>query len=241
MPTIYLFQKPFLLLFLLTTFEDDLNLWSRTSAKAAVKRLWDTGAMAETYNDVVVEGFLAIDFDGTLIACNSFHRELFALIAEKRSIEMLKDLVRTRSFTKAKIKARVGELAPALDYDKCINQTLLEIIWREKSRGTYVVIATGASHATITRFLAKSALELPFVSSSTTLNLTRHNKAQVLQSMTQHRAFTYIGDSMADVPVFRAASRGYLVKFNEKLIRQISKSNSEIEPLQMAYSTCEHL
>lgn len=193
-----------------------------------------------TSNEISIKGLLAIDFDGTLVSCNSFHRELRELRLQKRIMELALDILKTGSFTKARIKERVGTLSTQLIYQNCLNQTLLELIEVEKSKGTNIVIATGASSSTMRNFMNQHSLDVPVITSTTTLNLTGQNKAFALKSMSHHSGFTYIGDSVADIPIFRIASQGYLVKESAKVIRKVRKANPAIEILPVAISSCDH-
>jgi phosphoserine phosphatase len=162
---------------------------------------------------------LIVDLDGTLIDGDSLHLSL-ALLVRRRPwvVPVLPFLVlRGRARFKRYVCSHVSLDPASLPY----RTDVLDFVTRERATGRRVILATAADER-IAQAVA-SHLEL---FDSVIASDGRHNAkgGGKLASIRRHigpDAFDYIGDSMADLPVFRAARRSYLVAPAPALLRAV--------------------
>jgi phosphoserine phosphatase len=152
---------------------------------------------------------LVVDLDGTLIDGDSLHLSIAALARRRPWVLLVLPLMvfSGRARFKEFVSKRV-DLDPAgLPY----RQDVLAFVRRERLTTRPIILAT-AAHRRIADAVASHLGLFDAVVATT----GRHNAKGMgkLESIRAHLGegdFDYIGDSFADVPVFRAARRSYLV------------------------------
>ena len=152
---------------------------------------------------------LIVDLDGTLIDGNTLHLSLFALARERPWLAPVLPFVVLggRARFKQFVSDRVALAPESLPY----RSDVLEFVTNERATRQRVVLATAANER-----IANAVASYLGVFDSVIASDGRHNAkgAGKLESIRSHLGdseFDYVGDSMADVPVFRAARRSYLV------------------------------
>jgi phosphoserine phosphatase len=152
---------------------------------------------------------LVVDLDGTLIDGDTLHLSLAALARQRPwVVPMLPFVVFTgRARFKQFVSDRVMLDPASLPY----RRDVLAFVRQERANFRPVVLAT-AAHRRIADAVARHLAVFDFVIATD----GRHNakgigKLASIRAHLGHGEFDYIGDSMADVPVFRAARRSYLV------------------------------
>jgi phosphoserine phosphatase len=159
---------------------------------------------------------LIVDLDGTLIDGDSLHLSL-AILARRRPwlIPALPFVVaRGRARFKQFVSDHVSLDAATLPY----RTDVLEFVRHERASGRHLVLAT-AANGRIARAVAEHLrLFDSIVASDGHHNAKGKGKLESIRAHIGSADFDYVGDSIADVPIFRAARRSYLVAPKRALI-----------------------
>jgi phosphoserine phosphatase len=104
--------------------------------------------------------------------------------------------------------SRQVEIDPAtLPY----RRDVLEFVSAERSNGRRVVLATAANRRIADAVARHLAMFDDVIASDGAHNAKGDGKVESIRARIGSSEFDYVGDSMADVPVFRIARRSYLV------------------------------
>ena len=164
---------------------------------------------------------LVVDLDGTLIKVDSL-QEAFVQLSAKRplaalsALSMLKD---GRASFKAAVADRILLDTAALPFD----EKVLAAIKEARARGRKVYLATAAN----TRFATAVANAIGefdgvFASDGET-NLKGKAKAEQLVAAFGDRGFDYIGNSMSDLPIWKAARRTLVTGAPSTLVGRLNR------------------
>lgn len=149
---------------------------------------------------------LVVDVDRTLIATDLLWEGILRVIVERphRLPYVLAGLLRGRSG----FKGRVAEVA-RLDLERMpLNRDVQRLMREARAAGRSVVLAS-AGHRSQVEELARRVGADRILCTEGRANLKGHRKLEAVHDLFD--AFDYVGDSAADLPMFRAARRGYLV------------------------------
>src|SRR5687768_11400445 len=152
---------------------------------------------------------LVVDLDGTLIDGNTLHLSLAVLARERPWVVPVLPLVvfSGRARFKEFVSERVALDPAGLPY----RADVLAFLTQERRANRPIVLAT-AAHRRIADAVARHlALFDSVVATSGRHNAKGAGKLDSIRAHLGAVEFDYVGDSMADVPVFRAARRSYLV------------------------------
>ncbi len=160
---------------------------------------------------------LYVDLDGTLIRGDTLLLSLMKLLRERpwRSLVLPYRLLAGRAALKDYI-ARSVSLEPAeLPY----RIEVLDFLRSEKARGRTLVLAT-AAHSIISDAVAGHLRLFDRVlATDRSRNLKGEAKLAAVVGELPDGLFDYVGDSMADLPLFRKARFAILVRPSPKLLR----------------------
>ncbi|MGF6611024.1 4-hydroxybenzoate polyprenyltransferase [Paraburkholderia sp. WSM4175] len=153
---------------------------------------------------------LVVDLDGTLMRSDVLIESVFAFFkaAPHRFYQPLLWLMR---FGKPGLKSRLAETTDidvtVLPYD----EKVLEWLKQERAAGRRLVLAT-ASHERFAYAIADhlSLFDQTFATNSN-VNLSSRNKRDRLVAEFSEKGFDYAGNSHADIAVWQAADRAYVV------------------------------
>lgn len=152
---------------------------------------------------------LCVDLDGTLIRGDLFWECVLALLRTRPLTLLLVPfwLLSGRAALKRHFAARI-HLDPArLPY----RQPVLDILLQEKAAGRRIVLATAADRELAEIVASYLGLFDEVYASDGQLNLKGANKAAFLSRRFAETGFEYMGDSGADVDVWRCALAAYVV------------------------------
>jgi 4-hydroxybenzoate polyprenyltransferase/phosphoserine phosphatase len=152
---------------------------------------------------------LCVDLDGTLIRGNVLWESVLLLIKTRPYMVVLLPfwLLRGRAHLKRQLAARV-ELDPArLTY----RQQVLDLLQQEKSAGRRIALVTAADSQLAEAIARHLDLFDEVHASDGELNLKGASKAAFLVQHFADAGFEYVGDSAADVEVWRNARAAYVV------------------------------
>jgi len=189
-----------------------------------------------------IKGPLVIDLDGTFIKCTSFKREIKDVLSRRGLIYLLRSVLREGSFSRSKLKVLVADLTGEISYLRCIRGEIRQLIDSQLSAGGEVMIASAAAPRSVQTVLKAAGLSsLPVLTSSSGRNLKGSQKAKAILLKYDGAEFTYIGDSVADLPVFNAASAAYLVRPKLSVaVAALLNPRAQVIQLFLKNEKCKH-
>ena len=152
---------------------------------------------------------LIVDLDGTLIDGDTLHLSLFALARERPWIVPALPFVvfGGRARFKQYVSDRVSLAPESLPY----RSNVLEFVRTERATRHQIVLATAAHERIANAVASHLGCFDSVIASNGRHNAKGDGKLASIRRRLGDAEFDYVGDSMADVPVFRAARRSYLV------------------------------
>lgn len=149
---------------------------------------------------------LCVDLDGTLIRTDTLLESTLLFLKQDGLRALFLVLVwalRGKAHLKHMVAARTRLNPAELPY----NRDLLAFLMTEHAAGTRLVLATGADEGIANRIAAHLGIFDEVLASDGRRNLTANCKAQALVARFGTRGFRYVGNSNADLPVWRQASQ----------------------------------
>lgn len=152
---------------------------------------------------------LVVDLDGTLIDGDTLHLSLAALARGRPWLIPVLPLVvfSGRARFKAFVSNRVTLDAASLPY----RTEVVAFVTDERRTSRPILLATAAHRRIADAVAAHLGLFDSVIATDGSHNAKGTGKLASIRAHLGEAPFDYVGDSMADVPVFRAARRSYLV------------------------------
>jgi len=172
---------------------------------------------------------LVIDLDGSLIRSDMLLESGLQFIHENpmRALAPLLWLRRGKAVLKDELARHVDIDASLLPYDP----EVLALINTARLQGRETVLAT-ASHEKYARAVSQHLQCFDRVMASTHQhNLKGKNKSQALTEAWGEGQFDYVGDSAADIPVWAAAHKAYIVSPSTDLLQKAQQANASTTAL----------
>lgn len=179
-----------------------------------------SGESAEVAQATVPMPLLIVDLDGTLIRSNLLWESFAAALRHNpwRCLLALLAILHGKAALKRSL-AEVGPIDPvALPY----RRKFLSWLRREHANGRQMVLAT-AAHETIANQVAGHLKIFERVLASDGFqNNKGHEKLAMIERSFPGQPFDYCADSRSDIPLFKAARKGYLVGAGASLTTSVS-------------------
>ena len=152
---------------------------------------------------------LCVDLDGTLIRGNVLWECVLVLLRTKPTTLLLLPfwLLSGRASLKRKVAARVHLNPASLLY----RQSVVDLLRGEKANGRRIVLTTAADRESAEAIANYLGVFDEVHATDGQVNLKGKNKAAFLVKQYAETGFEYVGDSAADVEVWRRASGAYVV------------------------------
>ena len=152
---------------------------------------------------------LVVDLDGTLIDGDTLQLSLRVLARTRPwlvpTVPFM--VLRGRAGFKEFVSRHVSLDPARLPY----RDDVVEFVKRERATGRRVVLATAATRQVADAVAAHLGLFDEVVASDGGHNAKGAGKVESIRGILGDSEFDYVGDSMPDVPVFKAARKSYLV------------------------------
>lgn len=173
---------------------------------------------------------LCVDLDGTLIRSDSLwelilralrHNPLYILL-----IPIL--LLKGKCFLKRRLSEKFGKFIKNLPF----NSDVISYIVKRKKSGDKIWLVTACDRQLAKSIAEKTGLFDGIYGSSESINLRGERKAAFCESTFGVGNFDYIGDSLADLPVWEKSSTPVIVgskNFTEKIQNKLGKKAVAIE------------
>jgi 4-hydroxybenzoate polyprenyltransferase len=163
---------------------------------------------------------LYVDLDGTLVATDTLW-ESFLLFLAHRPLSVWRIpgwLARGRAVFKHEIARRVTLPPESLPY----RPEVLGLIAEARARGAEVILATAADEV-VAHAVADHVGQFDGVlASDGDANLKGERKLEAIRAHAGERAFAYVGNDGADIPILAAASVGFLTAATPTLARSLT-------------------
>jgi 4-hydroxybenzoate polyprenyltransferase/phosphoserine phosphatase len=171
------------------------------------------GAMAEV---------LFVDIDGTLIRTDLLHESLVLL--SKQSIKLLLRALLSLAHGRAAFKKAVSEAVTPEIRHLPFRKEVLGFIADQRSQGRKIILATAADSIWAQGIADELCLFDGILASDGVHNLKGTDKLEAIQEFCrEHRyaQFDYLGDSYADLPIWREARSVYVVAPSASLMAEV--------------------
>ncbi len=162
---------------------------------------------------------LVVDLDGTLLRTDTLHEGLLTLVRQRPLA--LAGLPRWIWQGRARLKQAVAERTRLALQTLPWRADLLAQLQEERRRGRRLVLATGADASIAEAVAAELGLFDAVLASDGRHNLSADAKRDRLVATFGQRGFDYVGNGSADLPVWSAARRAWLVATPPRLARQV--------------------
>jgi 4-hydroxybenzoate polyprenyltransferase len=177
---------------------------------------------------------LVVDLDNSLIRTDLLYEAGFAYLGTHPLglMPLASRLFAGKAAVKAHLAAHVDIDAATLPY----NPAVLALIETARRAGRPVHLASASPQKFVAAVADHLGLFEGVHASSETLNLGAHNKARHLIDLFGEKGFDYVGDSRADLPVWRAAHTAIAVHPSASVERELKRISpgAEILPGQKA-------
>lgn len=177
---------------------------------------------------------LCVDLDGTLVATDTLWESIFLLLRKKTLLSFLLPiwLLKGRAYLKHKIAQHIKLNVTTLPY----RENILEFLKREQDKGRAIILAT-AAHQKIAHPIAKHLrIFAEVIASDATTNVKGIVKRDIL--VQRFGQFDYMGDSTADIPIFKVSRYAFLVAPSRALLKKISCPPHRLFPVYpISFST----
>ena len=173
------------------------------------------------------ESILCVDLDGSLIATDLLAESMLLLVKRNPLYLVMLPvwLARGRAHLKHEVARRVQLNVAVLPYHAGVLSWLRE----ERRRGRRIVLATGSDHTLASRVAEHLGLFEAVHSSDGLTNLKGSPKSALLVDAYGSQGFNYVGNSRADLPIWRKARAAIIVGGNETLVAQVAASTPVVQ------------
>ena len=163
---------------------------------------------------------LCVDLDGTLIKSDLLWEGVVALLKSNPLLLLRIPLWLLKG--KANLKKELANHAPIKASQLPYRKEVIEFLRLEHASGRCIVLTTACDLKLANVVAEYVGIFSSVCASDGSTNLKGSTKAQRLKEMFSEYGFEYVGDSPADLAVWRAAKAGYVVG-DESLARRASK------------------
>ena len=160
---------------------------------------------------------LCVDLDGTLIRGDALRSGLLRLAGAAPWMlpVALASLARGRPALKQFVASRMP-----FEPSRCRwCHPVVDFVRREKARGRTLILATAADCAVAEVVASHLQVFDTVLASEPGRNMKGPAKRDAIRKLLKNNEFDYIGDSMADIPIFAAARWSYLVAPSARVLR----------------------
>lgn len=163
---------------------------------------------------------LCVDLDGTLVRSDLLFESAFALLRRNPAylLMMLIWLLRGRAFLKREIAARVDINVSTLPYDKDV------VTWLyQEAKSRQVLLCTAADRRLAEAISDHVGVFEQVIASDGHANMAGSVKAKHLVARFGDKGFDYVGDSEADLAVWKHARMAVLAGATDDVMRRVQK------------------
>ncbi len=169
---------------------------------------------------------LCVDLDGTLLRTDTLWESCLALMRRGFAWLLLPFWLLGG---KAHLKRRVAELSSLDPTTLPYNEELVRELRRQFEAGRTIVLCTGADEKVAGGIAAHLGIFAEVMASDGSVNLTAARKRRALEARFGSGGFDYIGNSWADVPVWRAARNAQVANPPRGLVASLERGGVKVD------------
>lgn len=169
---------------------------------------------------------LVVDLDGTLCRSDTLHEAILSLISSNplEALRLPAWLAGGRVGFKAELADRL-----VVDPDNLpLNDMVLDLVRMARAEGRRTALVSAADHRQVTAVAEATGLFDEAYGSAEGRNLKGPEKAAFLNAHFGPEKFDYIGDSNADLPVWKTARRAITVQASGPMRRAAEAANANV-------------
>jgi 4-hydroxybenzoate polyprenyltransferase/phosphoserine phosphatase len=164
------------------------------------------------------------DLDGSLI-CNDSFLDTIAVLAVRQPLMAIR-IAAWLCKGRARCKARISAIAPVNPATQVFDPDVLAILQEARALNAQIVLATASHISTAESIATHLGMFDAVLATHGALNLKGERKLEAVRRWCEQNAikdFTYIGDSHADIPLWRHASTPVAVRPSASVARALMK------------------
>jgi 4-hydroxybenzoate polyprenyltransferase/phosphoserine phosphatase len=167
---------------------------------------------------------IAVDLDGTLVLTDTLHESLLLLVKQAFFLIFLLPiwLMQGKAAFKSKIAERVS-LNPAL---LPFNQTLIDWLIEQRESGKKIVLTTAADQRIANAVAEHVGFFDQVLASDGTTNNASSNKSQLLDERFGPNNWDYVGNSKADLAVWKSANSAIVVNASAVVLQKAQQEGN---------------
>jgi len=168
---------------------------------------------------------LFVDLDGTLTRIDLLHEAVLVLFKQSPRV-FLHALLRLAHHGRAAFKRAISEAVTPEIGELPFRDEVLEFISEQRQLGRKVILATTSDSAWAQSVADELRVFDGILASDGASNLKGIDKLAAIQTYCREHGyieFDYVGDSHADLPIWRQARGAYLVAPSRRLLRKVSE------------------
>ncbi len=165
---------------------------------------------------------IVTDLDGSLLNIDSTALSMIQMLKNYPSnyLKAILWLPKGKYFFKSHIEKYSNIIANQLPY----NEVVLKFLKDEKSKGREIYLATASMQSIADKINNHLQIFKGAYGSENNINLSSSNKLNKLEELFGKYNFDYIGDSNSDLIIWENANKGYAIKPDKSLSKQIAKN-----------------
>jgi len=178
-------------------------------------------AEIETNQPMHNETILCVDLDGTIVKTDTLWESVLIIIRTKPAILLYMPFWLLKG--KAYLKNRIATYTQLRPNNIAYNEDVLSFLRSEHAKGREIILAT-ASDCQIAENVARHiGIFSGVLASDGIVNLSGKNKLAAIKNFIGSRGFEYLGNSYADLHIWREATKAHLVKPTRRLFDKVKK------------------
>jgi 4-hydroxybenzoate polyprenyltransferase/phosphoserine phosphatase len=169
---------------------------------------------------------IAVDLDGTLVLTDTLHESFLLMLKLNLFSALLLPLwlLQGKAVLKSKLSQRVSLNVALLPY----NQVLIEWLKEQKADGKKIVLTTAADQLIANAVAQYLGLFDEVLASDGKTNNASLKKGQLLNSLFGQSSWDYVGNSKADLAVWKSANQAIIVNATKSVIKQAHKTAGNV-------------
>ena len=166
--------------------------------------------------------YLVVDLDGSLIKTDLLF-ESFVLFIQKQPLGIFKALKELLTNGRAGLKSYLAEEVEIHPEELPYNTHLLDYIVFEKNSGRKVILATASTKKYADQIAEHLGVFDKVIASDKENNLKGTKKLEIIKKETEGKDFEYVGNSSADIPIWKESKEITVVSDSKRFIKRVIK------------------
>ena len=153
---------------------------------------------------------IAVDFDKTITLKNTMISQILEVRDLRKYLHLLRCLLRGKKEFKEKLSLVVPQLSSPIQ----VREGLVNWLKHLSSFGYRIIVISASEEIFVKRVIQSIGLNCDVFGTNTDLHLKGHKKLIFLNSLLGARNWAYIGDSLADIPIWKGSRIAIAVNLN---------------------------